>query len=396
MTTPAFTLCQGCGASASPTPRIRACTRCYKVGYCSKSCQKQDWRVHKIHCKSYTGDSENTVVRLEVKRDGDKWEDAGPIDLLQEDMANISLLAGDNNNPINNKASTSSSGQRSTRLRKDLPKRTQQILGPSTNNTYKYQHSHDGIDTNLLIFFHGTGDSYMPYDKLGQQMQLPQTATLSLSASSSFNSDDGDDNSSSKLVQLPFDLGYTWFEEMDYNTGETLSKNHTRRLSSLLHAVVLIEKLLCSLIIDCGDDDDGWIPERIFLFGFSSGACLVMELCRKWVMHEGRMSLGGAICIAGGVHNETVELKGKNGNNTKQQTQQLTDALIITGDKDTTYTREDAEVSRQMYGSSKVQVHIQKGKGHSMIGSRGEMQVIMEFLSKRLVRQMPSMESQCG
>ena len=201
MATPAlFTLCQGCGAPASPTLRIRACTRCYKVGYCSKSCQKQDWRVHKIHCKSYTGDSENTVVRLEVKRDGDKWEDAGPIDLLQEDMANISLLAGDNNNPINNKATTSNSGQRSTRLRKELPKRTQQILGPSTNNTYKYQHSHDGIDTNLLIFFHGTGDSYIPYDKLGQQMQLPQTATLSLSASSSFNSDDGDDNSSSKLV----------------------------------------------------------------------------------------------------------------------------------------------------------------------------------------------------
>ena len=352
--------------------------------------------MHKLHCKKDTGDSENTVVRLEVKRDGDKWEDAGPIDLLQEDMANISLLAGDNNNPINNKTSTSSSGQ-STRLRKELPKRTQQILGPSTNNTYRYQHSHDGIDTNLLIFFHGTGDSYIPYDKLGQQMQLPQTATLSLSASSSFNSDDGDDNSSSsKLVKLPFDLGYTWFEEMDYNTGETLSKNHTRRLSSLLHAVVLIERLLCSLIIDCGDDDDGWIPERIFLFGFSSGACLVMELCRKWMMNEGRMSLGGAICIAGGVHNETVDLKGNNGNNTKQQTQQLTDALIITGDKDTTYSREDAEVSRQMYGPSKVQVHIQKGKRHSMIGSREEMQVIMEFLSKRLVRQMPSMESQCG
>ena len=195
--------------------------------------------MHKIHCKKDTGDSENTVVRLEVKRDGDKWEDAGPIDLLQEDMANISLLAGDNNNPINNKASTSSSGQ-STRLRKELPKRTQQILGPSTNNTYRYQHSHDGIDTNLLIFFHGTGDSYIPYDKLGQQMQLPQTATLSLSASSSFNSDDGDDSSSPKFTQLPFDLGYTWFEEMDYNTGETLSKNHARRLSSLLHAVVLI------------------------------------------------------------------------------------------------------------------------------------------------------------
>jgi len=263
-------------------------------------------------------------------------------------------------------------------------------------------------------------------------MELPQTATLSLSASispnnlheSSKNGNNGNTTSesmpskSSFFVELPFGLGYTWFEEMDYaSTGEVLPKEHPRRLKTLKHAVELMDALLCSLTgihSEGGNNDDystttttTWIPERIFLFGFSAGACLVMETCRIW-MNAGRMALGGAICISGGIQTKE-NLPGRISTNAatdnsessttmQQKNNQPTDVLIITGSNDIQYSKRDAQLSKECYhaSSSKVQVHVQRGKGHAMIDSKEEMQAVMHFLSKRLVRRMVSMEGQCG
>ena len=147
----------------------------------------------------------------------------------------------------------------------------------------------------------------------------------------------------------------------------------------------------------------GWIPERIFLFGFSAGACLAMEVCRMRMMnHAGRrMPLGGAICIAGGIRtkDEVHQRKCPDSTTTttrqqQQQQNQATDVLIITGSNDAQYPKEAATLSKQFYHHhpSKVTIHIQSGKSHAMIGSKEEMQVVMEFLSKRLVKRMVSME----
>ena len=311
---------------------------------------------------------EGEVVRLEVKRGGD-WEDAGQINLI-DGMASAT---------INSKA-------------KELPIATQRLLGPESSNKYKYRHSQDGVDENLLIFFHGAGDSYLPFDALGKRMELPQTATLSISASISMDmSHEKDSNNKiEKFVELPFGLGYTWYAEMDYSTGEKLPMDHPNRLKSLNHAVKLMDLLLSSLTgisseRDNNASDATWIPERIFLFGFSAGACLVMELCRMR-FNAGRLPLGGAICIAGGIQNQ--------GELQITQQNQPTNVLIITGSKDTAYPPDAANLSKQLYHASKVHVHFQKGKGHSMIESKEEMRVIMEFLSKCLVRRMVSMEGQ--
>ena len=499
-----FPKCQYCGKEASATQRIRACTRCYAVGYCSKDCQRQDWSSgkggHKKKCRPRprpTNDNDatdiaadataatptstrpapnNEVVRLEVKRGGDSgndevWEDAGPINMLGEtmtmDSASISSNVNQHTSNINQPASSFANKNTNANappkpkpsLKKELPTSTQQILGPivessSSSNKYNYRHSSDGIDTNLLIFLHGAGDTHVPFDTLGQTMQLPQTATLSLSASiavptTTLNNDDYDSSTttkrsgnnggstptststSSSFVSLPFGLGSTWFEEMDYQvTGEILPKNHPRRLSSLSRAVTMLDLILCSLTTTttghCNNDDDdavteetkttttsertttmmGWIPERIFLFGFSAGACLAMEVCRMRMMnHAGRrMPLGGAICIAGGIRtkDEVHQRKCPDSTTTtttrqrqqQQQQNQATDVLIITGSNDAQYPKEAATLSKQFYHHhpSKVTIHIQSGKGHAMIGSKEEMQVVMEFLSKRLVKRMVSME----
>ena len=377
-----FVRCQRCGIEASSTQKIRACTRCNKVGYCGKVCQRADWKVHKLNCSKPTAvpQKEDIVTRLEKQNDDGTWEDAGPINLLEDGMTSTNTIP-------------SSSSTTTKNLTKELPKRTQQIL-QSQSNHYKYQHSKEGIDTNLLIFFHGAGDTHLPFDNLGKRMELPQTATLSLSASISLNLPDGGRGS---FVQLPFGLGHTWFQEMDYTTGDKLSPNNTKRLTSLKHALKVLDPLICSLIGIQSDsnekrpsdvkDDTTWIPERIFLFGFSSGACLAMEFARMWAI-AGRMPLGGAICICGGIHDNVESL----GTSRKTDKKEPTDVLIITGDDD--YPKKVAEQNKQLYGSSKVQIYNKKGRGNGMVNSKEEMQVVMEFLSKRLVRRMVSMEGQ--
>ena len=150
-------------------------------------------------------------------------------------------------------------------LTKELPKRTKQILGSESSSMYQYNHSRDGVDENLLIFFHGAGDSHLPYDTLGKKMELPQTATLSLSAALSLNNLSNESpttarKNSSKFVELPFGLGYTWFEEMDYSTGETLSKDHSRRVKSNVNNK---QKQAMYLPTECNHDGNGIIVVSI-------------------------------------------------------------------------------------------------------------------------------------
>ena len=104
-------------------------------------------------------------------------------------------------------------------------------------------------------------------------------------------------------------------------------------------------------------------------------------------------ALGGAICIGGGIKSESLPGSLAVINRGDEQFQ-FTDVLIITGSRDIFYPQEDALKTKSCYDydGSKVQLHVQQGKGHTMIESREEMLVVMEFLSKRLVRRMRSME----
>ena len=41
--------CQGCGSLSED---LKKCSRCKKVSYCSRECQKGHWKVHKKQCNS--------------------------------------------------------------------------------------------------------------------------------------------------------------------------------------------------------------------------------------------------------------------------------------------------------------------------------------------------------
>ncbi|XP_060083307.1 uncharacterized protein LOC132562576 [Ylistrum balloti] len=50
--------CMVCG-KASPT--VKTCTRCKMADYCSKECQKQDWKLHRLQCKGPKQEVHDTI-----------------------------------------------------------------------------------------------------------------------------------------------------------------------------------------------------------------------------------------------------------------------------------------------------------------------------------------------
>jgi predicted esterase len=321
----------------------------------------------------------------------------------QEEESWQTVSAIHNSSTQNDSSSTtcSSKPQEEYPHRIDLPIKFKNILSPNATikahrrANFLFRHSSDKIDTNLLLLLHGAGDTHTPYYNLSKEMNLPQCAMLSLSASCM---DEG-------FTTLPFGLGYSWFDEMDYSTGLPLKRDDDRLISSLKGAVEKFDMLIDEII-------QLWVPERIFLFGFSAGACLAMQTC--WSRFErGKMSLGGAICVAGGVNQICTETFHKEGTEQKyvddEEPIEKTPVLIIGGSKDEKYTPNTLCESIEFYNSSHIikddqktstsapaaKAYIRKNKGHEMINSEEETKAIMAFVAEHMIRRMVAMEGFC-
>ena len=348
------------------------------------------------------------VARLEVRREAGEggpgqWSDAGPINL---DTATAATLV-DGVPVAATRTPATGSGTRSTstppaaapitKRKRMLPRRTKLLLSPNAKvkgdrkENFLFHHSSDDVDTNLLILLHGAGDTHRAFREFAKRMDLPQTATLSIHASSCNNG----------FTILPFNLGHTWFEEMDYAvTGDALADRDPRRLSSLSSAIDNLIKILQSLYPQEGDAaNEGWMPERIFLFGYSAGACLVMETCLR-LMKQKEMHLGGAICVAGGVKCEIPPAKEREEveviSEDTRSFEGPTPILLIVGSNDGNFPPNTAQKASTLYNDtgatkeSAATIFVKDGKGPAMVGSEDEMRFIMEFMAKRLVREMPA------
>ncbi len=355
------------------------------------------------------GNEERAYLQMKTKSSdqtsGDSWQSVSNIQ-------NTTLGAQSKKGDIH-----ASHSQQSDR--KDLPMKIKNLLSPNATikahrkANYLYRHSSDKIDTNLLIFLHGAGDNHLPYHNLGKKMSIPQCATLSLSASCM----------NEGFSTLPFGLGHSWFDEMDYSTGLPLPKQNFKLVSSLKRAVKKLDHLLNALTGDGDDSDRGvdatWIPERIFLFGFSAGAYLAMQTCLDR-FERGKSPLGGAICVAGGVNklctNKFSTLKSteqkeacedESGEKSKAIVEKAP-VLIIAGSKDDKFTPTELKKAVEFYNSFQATLHssthatslsarsfMMKGKGHDMIKSEEEIKALMGFCAEHMVRRMVAMEDFC-
>lgn len=176
------------------------CSRCKVRPYCGRECQTKDWRTHKVSCMPPLS----------------KYQKNFNVKLIPESLARSAV----------------------------------------------FEHSADGVDENIMLFFHGLGDAIPPYRQLFENMRLPQTAALFLSAP----------------FPLPASMGTAWFQVFDFEDlrNEDLmirpSASDKRRVSSLRALRHDLQRLLAAVRVA------GWAADRIHLLGFSMGAQVALDL----------------------------------------------------------------------------------------------------------------------
>ncbi|WVR09452.1 hypothetical protein IAU60_006519 [Kwoniella sp. DSM 27419] len=132
------------------------------------------------------------------------------------------------------------------------PQPTTSLLKPWD---FAYAPSPNGADQNLLIMFHGLGDSKTPFFGLGKQLNLPSTAVLSLSAPDPL-----------PLMDHP---SFSWYPTFTptYDPLPLDAQNPTVNLSKL-------RRLLDALT----SPEVGWTLHDIHLFGWGQGGTMALEL----------------------------------------------------------------------------------------------------------------------
>ncbi|KAF8928940.1 hypothetical protein BGZ52_002734, partial [Haplosporangium bisporale] len=186
-----------------------------------------------------------------------------------------------------------------SKYKKPEPSRT------CTDLEFQYQQSADGVDENLVIYFHGLGDKIEPsFTRLAASMQLPMTATCCVQAP----------------TPVPYleEEGWTWYPSFNNLTGELLGPDSPERMLQMKQKVrPNLVSLVKHFVDKCGFESN-----KIFLFGFSQGGEVALDLAAF-----GGIPLGGVISIGGylmeEVQNDPPALK-------KMPTQ----VLVLQGDKD--------------------------------------------------------------
>lgn len=201
--------------------------------------------------------------------------------------------------------------------------------------------------TNVLILLHGLGDTNASFARLGQQLNLPETACIALQAPS----------------PLPFDLGgFHWGDDLvfDQNTGEMDVDTGFRTSTRLLLDKIIREGLLgkCK-----------YKAREITVFGFAQGGMIGLQ-----VAAELQEELGGVISI-GGIVPVALSLKAL-------ERKCKTPVLLCKGSKGSAVT--DAAVAKLKAVFEYTEIKEWKKKGDGMPSNRGEMLPIMQFLARRL------------
>ena len=256
---------------------------------------------------------------------------------------------------------------------------------PTPLRTFSYTASPDGTDSNLLLLFHGLGDSQAPFAKLGATFRLPQTAVMAVRAPFS----------------LSLEMGHGWFEAIDLEHGGDLIRPHEaekRRVDSLAVCLRYLDELLDAL---------DWEPEEVFVFGFSQGGQTALEWAMRRQYETMKRPLGGIISVGAGLLEERQWRNHPRESKQPGGRAKATPALIIAGERDALCPPSWALwSSRKMNGDrcagsegkteqaeTSCRTVVISGKGHGMLGEacggnatskKVEMAAVMGFFSKHL------------
>jgi predicted esterase len=203
--------------------------------------------------------------------------------------------------------------------------------------------------TNILILLHGLGDTNASFTKLGQQLNLPETACIALQAPNG----------------MLFDIGgFNWGDDLivDQSTGELdMDTGFKAAKRVLLHSVI------CDGVIGkCG-----YKAREIMLFGFAQGGMAALQVAAEFQGSElgGVVSIGGRLSLSLPV--QALEKKSK------------TPVLVCRASKGSKVT--DSAVSKLKDAFEHVEVKDWKRNGDGMMSNREEMMPIMQFFARRLL-----------
>eukprot|EP00808_Paulinella_micropora_P003355 g74559.t1 len=436
--------CRSCGA-VLPAPKW--CRGCSLAAYCDVRCQKKDWKLHKLTCShapqpdrmadstvNSTASQANRANRFaQVQSQGEADEDPDPSDLPLPPppppsqhhlpLAAPLLTSTLTTQPVNTNNEKSKKSKDVARATSQEEAQTDQVaddhpamkilqnkvlqameshkrmakpvmtqsLAPQGLCHFQYVKSPDQIDSNLLILFHGMGDTEASYVAFARALQLPQTAVIALRAP----------------LPLPMDLGWMWFQAFEadgFPINPTASEK--RRLSSLASTRARLSEFLKTLIRECG-----WAKERIFLMGFSAGA----QTAIAWAMQEdspGRF--GGIICISSSLMEEVVaqaEYRKQKGETKRLLPGELgeTPVFVTHGTQDARVPLAVAQnhhkllvqhvasgLSRSKTSITKAEAQVQfrsYRKGHEMINSKEEAKDLVRFFSRHLYLRSAALEN---
>jgi predicted esterase len=202
--------------------------------------------------------------------------------------------------------------------------------------------------TNILILLHGLGDTNASFTKLGQQLNLPETACMAVQAPN----------------PLPFDLGgFHWGDDMifDQTTGEMDTDTGFKASTT----IVLDAIIRNGLIGKCG-----YKAREIMIFGFAQGGMVGLQAAAELAGEElgGVVSIGGPLSLS--VALKALEKKSK------------TPVFVCKAARGSAVT--DGAMSRLKEAFEFVEIKEWKKIGDGMPSSREEMMPIMQFFARRL------------
>lgn len=202
---------------------------------------------------------------------------------------------------------------------------------------------------NILILLHGLGDTHEPFAALGTNLNLPETACLSVRGP----------------TPLPFDMnGFHWGDDIifDQSTGGLDGDSGFGRTRKLLR-----ELLDETLVKKCG-----WRPRSIFFLGFGQGGMVAVDLPagNKNVEYGGAVSIGGALPSDSDV-------------GVQPEVKSSTPILLLGAEKNSAIDAAAEERMKERFDFVKV-VKWSGRNGDGMMKSREEVRPIMEFFAKRL------------
>ncbi|KAJ3068506.1 hypothetical protein HDU98_008340 [Podochytrium sp. JEL0797] len=243
---------------------------------------------------------------------------------------------------------------------------------PDNTLSFSYSGSPDGIDTHVLVLFHGVGDTHDNFLRFGQRMALPQTAVLSLGAPCPL------------LEGIPLSEGAAWFAAFD-DQGFDVSPALDMARRGLEATAAKVAAFLANNVFT--ENRWGCDPTKVILFGFDQGAAAALRVAL--LLATNNQPIAGVVAVAGWLQDSVAE---------KLKTD--VDILVVQGTGDKLIPVEEAKKreawlkTRLVNPSKSLQVAWIEGKQHCLPGNnQAEMQIIMKFFSSHMALRNIQLES---